>query len=171
MLGRYIILEHHGAVYCGFIPLLYILLPDSQRLCQRTCPTKMVVLATAFVAFLAVASTAGARMMRKDEMRAHQEEAAKRWQHAGPAVSRSTNVKRSDVQNITFTNPKASGKCMIVLGHQSRLTLFVILSEFWVNGSALPLVDFDVGPSWAGLLPISNNPNETRQVRRQVEPT
>ena len=121
----------------------------------------MVVLATAFVAFLAVASTAGARMMRKDEVRAHQEEAAKRWQHAGPAISHSTNVKRSGIQNITFTNPKASGKCVIVL---SRLTLSVILLEFWVNGNTLPLVDFDVGPSWAGLLPISNNPNETRKV-------
>ncbi|KAF8833005.1 alpha/beta-hydrolase, partial [Paxillus ammoniavirescens] len=52
--------------------------------------------------------------------------------------------KRSEVQNITFSNPKAS--------------------EFWVDGRALPLVDFDVGPSWAGLLPISNNPNETRQL-------
>ena len=40
--------------------------------------------------------------------------------------------------------------------------------EFWVNGSALPLVDFDVGPSWAGLLPISNNTNETRQVGRNT---
>ena len=40
------------------------------------------------------------------------------------------------------------------------------LVEFWVNGSALLLVDFkfNVGPSWASLLPISNNMNETRQV-------
>ncbi|KAF8838192.1 alpha/beta-hydrolase, partial [Paxillus ammoniavirescens] len=29
-----------------------------------------------------------------------------------------------------------------------------------VNGSALPLVDLDVGLSWAGLLPIGNSPNE-----------
>ena len=40
----------------------------------------------------------------------------------------------------------------------------VILVEFWVDGSALPFVDFDVGPSWAGLLPISGNTSETRQV-------
>ncbi|KAG1844120.1 hypothetical protein C8R48DRAFT_780417 [Suillus tomentosus] len=31
-------------------------------------------------------------------------------------------------------------------------------------GTSLPLVDFDIGPSWAGLLPISNSPNETRQL-------
>ena len=90
----------------------------------------MVVLATAFVAFLAVASTAGARMMRKDEVRTHQEEAAKRWQHAGPAISRSTNVKRSGIQNITFTNPKASGKCVIVLGgYHSRSRFFRVLGQ------------------------------------------
>lgn len=37
--------------------------------------------------------------------------------------------------------------------------------EFWVNGSSIPLVDFDVGDSWAGLIPISNATDETRQVR------
>jgi carboxypeptidase D len=71
----------------------------------------MVVLATVFVTFFAVASTAGARMMRKDEARMRQTEAAKRWQRsAGPSVLDPTNVKRSGVQNITFTNPKASGE-------------------------------------------------------------
>ena len=35
-----------------------------------------------------------------------------------------------------------------------------------MNGSAIPDVDFDIGPSWAGLLPISGDANETRQVRR-----
>ncbi|KAF9224578.1 alpha/beta-hydrolase [Gyrodon lividus] len=102
-----------------------------------------MVLVKVFVTLLAAAST-GARMMRKDEVRQRQVEAVKRWQGGpGPAVLHDS-VKRSAVQNITFSNPKAS--------------------EFWVNGSALPLVDFDVGPSWAGLLPISNNPNETRQL-------
>ncbi|KAF8120710.1 Alpha/Beta hydrolase protein [Boletus edulis] len=105
----------------------------------------MVVLAKSFVALLVVTGTAGARMMRKDEVATRQAEAAKRWQCSpGPAVSSSTNVKRGGPQNITFTNPEAS--------------------KFWVNGSALPFVDFDVGPSWAGLLPISNNSNETRQL-------
>ena len=72
----------------------------------------MVVLVAAFTTFLAVASTAGARVMRKDEAKMRQAEAAKRWQRSpGPSVLDSTNVRRtSDAQNITFTNPKASGK-------------------------------------------------------------
>lgn len=53
---------------------------------------------------------------------------------------------------------------LVVVICLSKLTLSAFLSEFWVNGSAIPFVDFDVGPSWAGLLPISNAPNETRQV-------
>lgn len=39
-----------------------------------------------------------------------------------------------------------------------------MFSEFVVNGSAIPDVDFDVGESYAGLLPISSAPNETRQL-------
>lgn len=37
--------------------------------------------------------------------------------------------------------------------------------EFWVNGSTIPEVSWDIGDSWAGLLPISNDPDETRKVR------
>ncbi|KAL8961943.1 MAG: hypothetical protein Q9193_001584, partial [Seirophora villosa] len=36
--------------------------------------------------------------------------------------------------------------------------------KFVVNGSAIPDVDFDVGESYAGLLPISSAPDETRQL-------
>ncbi|KAG1741356.1 Alpha/Beta hydrolase protein [Suillus lakei] len=97
-----------------------------------------------FAALLAVVA-ASARRMSKHEISEHQLEAAKRWQ-----TSRPQNVKRSGVQNITFTNPKAS--------------------EFYVNGRSLPLVDFDVGPSWAGLLPISNSLNETRKKRTNGGP-
>ena len=35
---------------------------------------------------------------------------------------------------------------------------------FYVDGTSIPDVDWDIGPSWAGLLPISGNGNETRQV-------
>jgi carboxypeptidase D len=48
------------------------------------------------------------------------------------------------VKNITFTNPRAS--------------------DFYVDGANLPEIDFDIGPSWAGLLPISDNANETRKL-------
>ncbi|KAF4963132.1 hypothetical protein FSARC_8845 [Fusarium sarcochroum] len=36
--------------------------------------------------------------------------------------------------------------------------------KFVVNGSAIPEVDFDVGESYAGLLPISQDPDEDRQL-------
>ena len=39
-------------------------------------------------------------------------------------------------------------------------------AEFYVDGTTIPEVSFDVGPSWAGLLPISGDANETRQVKR-----
>jgi carboxypeptidase D len=36
--------------------------------------------------------------------------------------------------------------------------------KFAVNGSAIPEVDFDVGESYAGLLPISQDPDEEREL-------
>ncbi|KAL8665559.1 MAG: hypothetical protein Q9168_007671, partial [Polycauliona sp. 1 TL-2023] len=36
--------------------------------------------------------------------------------------------------------------------------------KFVVNGSGIPDVDFDVGESYAGLLPISDSPDESRQL-------
>ncbi|KDR71030.1 hypothetical protein GALMADRAFT_801430 [Galerina marginata CBS 339.88] len=94
------------------------------------------------VAALAATATlfsapANGRQMRKKELHARQLEAAKRWQSTA-------NVRREAVKNITFSNPKAS--------------------QFFVNGSSIPEVDFDVGPSWSGLLPISGNKNETREL-------
>lgn len=40
--------------------------------------------------------------------------------------------------------------------------------EFYVDGTTIPEVDWDVGPSWAGLLPISGDPDETRKVSGSV---
>ncbi|KAI9466665.1 alpha/beta-hydrolase [Lactarius psammicola] len=48
------------------------------------------------------------------------------------------------VKNITFSNPKAS--------------------QFFVDGTTIPKVNFDVGPSWAGLIPISAAPDESRKL-------
>jgi carboxypeptidase D len=39
-----------------------------------------------------------------------------------------------------------------------------VLLEFYVNGATIPLVNFDVRPSWSGLIPISSAANETRKV-------
>lgn len=35
---------------------------------------------------------------------------------------------------------------------------------FYVDGTTIPEVDWDVGPSWSGLLPISGDKDETRHV-------
>ncbi|PPQ88899.1 hypothetical protein CVT25_009134 [Psilocybe cyanescens] len=77
------------------------------------------------------------RQMRKKDIHARQLEAAKRFQATAP-------IRRQAVQNITFSNPAAS--------------------KFFVDGKSIPEVDFDVGPSWSGLLPISGNKSETRQL-------
>jgi len=63
-------------------------------------------------ALLAVAAAAtSARIITKHEVRERQLEVAKRRQiDTNVPVAAAGNVKRSGVQNITFTNPKAAGK-------------------------------------------------------------
>jgi carboxypeptidase D len=41
---------------------------------------------------------------------------------------------------------------------------YSLFLAFAVNGTGIPLVDFDVGESYAGLLPISDKANETRKL-------
>ena len=38
-------------------------------------------------------------------------------------------------------------------------------TEYYVDGKSIPSVNFDVGPSWSGLIPVSNAANETRKVQ------
>ncbi|GJJ15863.1 hypothetical protein Clacol_010141 [Clathrus columnatus] len=86
--------------------------------------------------------------MSPTHLKARQHAAMEARRLSGSSLStRATDKKTnpsSGPQNITFTNPKAS--------------------EFYVDGTSIPEVSFDVGPSWAGLLPISSSPNETRKV-------
>ncbi|KII95995.1 hypothetical protein PLICRDRAFT_97584 [Plicaturopsis crispa FD-325 SS-3] len=58
-----------------------------------------------------------------------------------PVVSKRQQPSNS---TITFSNPAAA--------------------QFFVDGTTLPDVNFDAGPSWSGLLPISSDPNETRKL-------
>ncbi|KII86786.1 hypothetical protein PLICRDRAFT_114108 [Plicaturopsis crispa FD-325 SS-3] len=51
---------------------------------------------------------------------------------------------RSLNSSIIFSNPAAS--------------------QFYVDGTSIPDVKFDAGPSWSGLMPISSDPNETRKL-------
>ncbi|KAF8812659.1 alpha/beta-hydrolase [Phlegmacium glaucopus] len=99
------------------------------------------ILAAVAATALYISGTHGTRQFKKGELHARRLEAAKRW-YSNPPTVRAT--KPGTIKNITFSNPKAS--------------------EFFVDGTTIPDVDFDVGPSWAGLLPISSDPNETRQL-------
>ncbi|KAK7053792.1 alpha/beta-hydrolase [Favolaschia claudopus] len=96
-----------------------------------------------------LAGTNARKMMTKAELHARQAEAAKRFQR----IPRANAPATPKVKNITFTNPKAS----------AAVSLIAPL-EFYVDGTTIPEVDFDVGPSWSGLLPISSDPNETRKL-------
>ncbi|KAF5374390.1 hypothetical protein D9758_004607 [Tetrapyrgos nigripes] len=98
--------------------------------------------------FLTLADSSQGFKMNKKELQARQTEAVRKFKDRG-VNSRATGAaegseKTAPVKNITFSNPKAS--------------------EFFVDGSSIPLVDFDVGPSWSGLLPISADPKETRKL-------
>ncbi|KAF8319697.1 alpha/beta-hydrolase [Clavulina sp. PMI_390] len=69
-------------------------------------------------------------------------------QRAPAASTPPLEAKRSALatprSTISFSNPAAAA--------------------FHVNGTSLPDVDFDVGDSWSGLMPISSNANETRKL-------
>jgi carboxypeptidase D len=95
-------------------------------------------------------------------------EAVKRWElsargrDSGGNARRATGPAPPRVKNITFSNPKASGEYATAM-------LFPIvpshsLLEYYVDGTTIPKVHFDVGPSWSGLIPISSSPHETRKV-------
>ena len=95
-------------------------------------------------------------------------EVAKHWELSargrnGDAARRAADTSTaSRVKNITFSNPRASRAYASV--HVLLLRSSHALSEFYVNGATIPEVNFDVGPSWSGLIPISDAANETRKV-------
>ncbi|KAJ8093187.1 hypothetical protein PM082_020672 [Marasmius tenuissimus] len=94
---------------------------------------------------LLLATAANARQMSKNELHARQKAAVERL-HAKAAFANTpvSFERRAQVKNITFSDPRAS--------------------EFFVDGNSIPEVDFDVGPSWSGLIPISSDPDETRKL-------
>ena len=101
-------------------------------------------------------------------------EAAKRWEVSAHGRRGANDLRRatdtsppSRVKNITFNDPKASGACARAQGPRfmrSPVSSSHAFPDFYVNGATLPLVNFDVGPSWSGLIPISGAANETRKV-------
>jgi len=92
-----------------------------------------------------------ARDTSPEYLNAKRLEAVERWRRSARDQTGASNARRATdtstpprVKNITFSNPKAS--------------------QFYVDGTTLPLIDFDVGPSWSGLIPISSSPDETRML-------
>ncbi|KAI0254184.1 Alpha/Beta hydrolase protein [Lactifluus subvellereus] len=89
-----------------------------------------------------------ARDILVESLNAKRLEAVKRWELSARGRNGGGNARRAPappkVKNITFSNPKAS--------------------HFYVDGRTIPLVNFDVGPSWSGLIPISSAPGETRKL-------
>lgn len=61
-----------------------------------------------------------------------------------PNMNAMKNLRLAAPPTITFKNPKAKA--------------------FLVDGKTIPDVNFDAGPSWAGLMPISGAKNETRKL-------
>lgn len=115
------------------------------------------VLSVALLLQVLCYGAAEAKMISKADMRVKQAAAMERFN-----LQTSSRASGTGVKNITFSNPRASGISVLAQRHSTyRLTHSV---EFYVDGATIPEVDFDVGPSWAGLLPISGNANETRKV-------
>jgi carboxypeptidase D len=64
-------------------------------------------------------------------------------------------VERS-LPNQEFSHPEIQKRASQFLTEKTK--------AFAVNGSGIPEVPFDIGESYAGLLPISDNPDETRKL-------
>ncbi|THH07732.1 hypothetical protein EW145_g3187 [Phellinidium pouzarii] len=98
-----------------------------------------------------VGQAGGSLLGGMDEAVAIQREGLERLRDfLGPnAFPDSQPVKRAEVDSasaatINFKNPRAQ--------------------EFFVDGTKIPDVNFDAGPSWSGLMPITGAPDETRKL-------
>jgi len=123
--------------------------------------------ALACTALYPTVGTASARQIDKRHIQALQREAANRFNKnrlAGPPAIGNVQLS-AGVKNFTFSNPAASGECPARL-HNTELGGWCVDCglAFYVDGTTIPDVNWDVGPSWAGLLPISGDKGETRKV-------
>ncbi|KAL0956002.1 hypothetical protein HGRIS_002178 [Hohenbuehelia grisea] len=97
----------------------------------------------------AVAALGAAESMQgfEDAMEIQREQLQRFNDFMGPPVSDSSHAEKRQqpkTSPIHFANPAAQ--------------------KFFVDGTKIPLVPFDAGPSYAGLIPISGNPRETRKL-------
>ncbi|KAL0581358.1 hypothetical protein V5O48_000734, partial [Marasmius crinis-equi] len=86
----------------------------------------------------------GAIQGMEDALDIQREQLQRMHEFLGPRPDPSTFNKRQQAPTITFSNPAAQ--------------------QFFVDGTTIPEVNFDAGPSWSGLMPISGDPNETRKL-------
>ncbi|KAI0092879.1 alpha/beta-hydrolase [Irpex rosettiformis] len=84
---------------------------------------------------------ASLKLRSRVHWQAQQAQAMRNFASRASATSISRAVRSN---NITFSNPRAS--------------------DFFVDGKSIPEMNFDIGPSYAGLLPINNATDETRQL-------
>ncbi|KAF7315184.1 Carboxypeptidase [Mycena indigotica] len=92
--------------------------------------------------FSQVSALGGAMQGLEDAMQIQREQLARLGDFLGPTPQLQSVAKREST--ITFSNPAAE--------------------KFFVDGTTIPDVNFDAGPSWSGLMPISGDPNETRKL-------
>jgi len=113
-----------------------------------------------------------ARDTSSKSLSARRLEAMHRWESSARDRTGEGKARRATdapaparVKNITFSNAKAARACATVE------SLCVVpsddLPDFYVDGATIPLVNFDVGSSWSGLIPISSAANEKRKVCHQ----
>jgi len=102
-----------------------------------------------FLALIALAasltgvwSIGGAMQGLEDAIEIQREQMARLKDFLGPMPQEMAAERRAST--ITFSNPAAQA--------------------FFVDGTTIPDVNFDAGPSWSGLMPISADPNETRKL-------
>jgi hypothetical protein len=122
------------------------------RISLTTCSHLMASIASCWRLFIiiiaAFAATALADFVSRTDpthIASKRQEAIQRWSQSIRQHDKGFSKRVSPgVKNITFSNPQAS--------------------QFYVDGSTIPEVDYDIGPSWSGLLPISGKPNETRKL-------
>jgi hypothetical protein len=95
-------------------------------------------------------------------------------QEAPPAVDTSKFFERLQ-EGPKYLNEKSAGTYSDSLrtnsGKRINIFFFFFLEEFVVNGTGIPDVDFDVGESYAGLIPISNRTRERNKLYFWFFPT
>lgn len=114
------------------------------------------------VALVGSYASVDAKRITKAQLHAKQADAAARIRANVPRAAMPN--KGTGVKNITFSNPRASGMSLRLYHCVCCMLNWRAYEEFYVDGTTIPDVDWDVGPSWSGLLPISSDPHETRKV-------